>query len=234
MGALASRSETSRTGTSADLVVVGLGNPGSEYAATRHNVGAEVVACLARRHGARLRAARSTRSLAGEVRVGGRLLVLAFPQTFMNDSGAAVVPLMRRYGIADLAHLVVVHDELDLPLGRVKVKLGGGTAGHNGLRSIQAHLSRAGSDGAGFVRVRIGIGKPPGRQAGVDYVLGTPRGSQRAELDAAVAEAAEAVEVILASGAEVAMNRFNSMPGSAAPEPAGPEPAGPEPAGREQ
>lgn len=193
-----------RTGTPADLLALGLGNPGTEYEHTRHNVGAEVVASLARRHGARLRATRGARSLAGEARVDGRLLALALPQTFMNDSGAAVVPLLRRHGIAELDHLVVVHDELDLPLGRVKVKLAGGTAGHNGLRSIQAHLHQD-----GFVRVRIGIGKPPGHQAGVDYVLHAPRGSERTALDVAIEEAADAVEVILAEGVEVAMNRFN-------------------------
>lgn len=197
----------SRTGTPADALVLGLGNPGAEYEHTRHNVGAEVVFTLARRHGARLRSTRGSRSLSGEARVDGRLLALAFPQTFMNDSGAAAAPLLRRHGIADLARLVVVHDELDLPLGRVKVKVGGGTAGHNGLRSIQAHLH-----GDGFVRVRIGIGKPPGRLAGVDYVLHAPRGPERAELDVAIEEAADAVELILAEGPEAAMNRFNTAP----------------------
>jgi PTH1 family peptidyl-tRNA hydrolase len=200
----ASGAGLARTGTAADLLAVGLGNPGAEYEHTRHNVGAEVIATLARRHGARLRATRGTRSLGGEVRLGERLLALAFPQTFMNDSGAAVAPLMRRHGISALGRLVVVHDELDLPSGRVKVKLGGGTAGHNGLRSIQAHVH-----GDGFVRVRIGIGKPPGRQGGVDYVLHAPRGPERALLDVAVEEAADAVEVILGEGVEAAMNRFN-------------------------
>ncbi len=201
-----SGSGLARAGAAADLLAVGLGNPGAGYEHTRHNVGAEVIASLARRHGARLRVTRGTRSLAGEVRLGERLLALAFPQTFMNDSGAAVAPLMRRHGISDLGRLVVVHDELDLPSGRVKVKLGGGTAGHNGLRSIQAHVH-----GDGFVRVRIGIGKPPGRQAGVDYVLHAPRGPERARLDVAVEEAADAVEVILSEGVEAAMNRFNQF-----------------------
>ncbi len=101
--------------------------------------------------------------------------------------------------------LVVVHDEMDLPPGRVKVKVGGGTAGHNGLRSIQAHLHQT-----AFVRVRIGIGKPPGRQAGADYVLRKPGKAERAELDVAVEVAADAVEEILTSGAAAAMNRFNT------------------------
>lgn len=196
-----------RTGTAADLLTVGLGNPGSTYERTRHNVGAETVTLLASRHGGRLRPSRGSRSLSGEVRVGGRLLALAFPQTFMNDSGLAVAALVRRYGISDLGRLVVVHDELDLPVGRVKVKVGGGTAGHNGLRSIQGHLHST-----SFVRVRIGVGKPPGRQAGVDYVLHAPRGRERLELDVAVQEAADAVEMILSEGPAAAMTRFNAVP----------------------
>lgn len=193
-----------RTGASADLLAVGLGNPGPDYERTRHNLGAEVVALLADRHGARLKASRGTRSLVAEVRVGDKLLALAFPQTFVNDSGLAVAPLARRHGIVDLARLVVVHDELDLPSGRVKVKVGGGTAGHNGLKSIQAHLHDQ-----GFVRVRVGIGRPPGRQPAVDYVLRAPGATERAELAVAVEEAADAVEAILADGAAAAMNRVN-------------------------
>lgn len=184
---------------------MGLGNPGPEHAGTRHNIGAEVVARLAARHGARLKAQRGSRSLAAEVGVGGRRLGLALPQTYMNESGAAVAPLVRRYGIEDLATLVVVHDEMDLPPGRVRVKLGGGTAGHNGLRSVQSYLHDA-----GFVRVRIGIGKPPGRQSGVDHVLRPPSRAERAELDVAVEEGADAVELILAEGPQVAMNRVNT------------------------
>src|SRR6476660_6129197 len=127
-----------RTGTPADLLVVGLGNPGAEYAGTKHNVGAEVVELLARRHGARLRKSKE-RALVDEVRVGGKRLALAVPTTYMNDSGQAVAPLARRFGV-EPDHLVVVHDELDLPTGDLRVKLGGGLAGHNGLRSIKRHL----------------------------------------------------------------------------------------------
>ncbi|MGH9074613.1 MAG: aminoacyl-tRNA hydrolase [Acidimicrobiales bacterium] len=193
-----------RTGAAADLLAVGLGNPGAEYERTRHNVGAEVAARLAARHGSRLKASRGSRALSAEVRVGGRLLAVAFPQTYMNDSGMAVASLLRRHGVEDLGRLVVVHDEMDLPVGRVKVKVGGGTAGHNGLRSIQAHVH-----GGAFLRVRIGIGRPPGREDGVGYVLSAPRKAERAELDVAVEEAADAVEVILAEGGDVAMNRYN-------------------------
>ncbi|MGH9101842.1 MAG: aminoacyl-tRNA hydrolase, partial [Acidimicrobiales bacterium] len=130
------------------------------------------------------------------------------PQTYMNESGLAVGQLVRRYGTADLARLVVVHDELDLPVGTIRVKLGGGTSGHNGLRSLQSHLHSL-----DFVRVRIGVGRPPGRQQGAEHVLASPRGQERTELDVTVEEAADAAEVILREGVEAAMNRFNGGPG---------------------
>ncbi|MGH9057677.1 MAG: aminoacyl-tRNA hydrolase, partial [Acidimicrobiales bacterium] len=178
---------------------------GPEYAGTRHNAGADAVALLAGRHGERLKRARGAKALVAEVRAGARRLALAVPQTYMNDSGLAVAPLLRRFGIADLTHLVVVHDELDLPLGTVRVKAGGGLAGHNGLRSINAHIH---SDG--FTRVRIGIGKPPGgSQRGIEHVLKSPSKRDRVELDVSIAVAADAVEAILAEGVAVAQNRFN-------------------------
>jgi PTH1 family peptidyl-tRNA hydrolase len=183
---------------------VGLGNPGAEFAHSRHNVGADTVALLADRHGGRLKRSKE-HALTAEVRMGDRRLALAFPQTYMNDSGRAVAPLVRRYGIEDLARLVIVHDELDLPLGTVRVKAGGGLAGHNGLRSIKAHLH---SDG--FTRVRIGIGKPPGgKEHGADHVLRSPSRRDRTELDVSVEVAADAVECILSEGVAVAQNRFN-------------------------
>jgi PTH1 family peptidyl-tRNA hydrolase len=194
----------SRTGTPADLLVVGLGNPGDEFAGTRHNVGADVVALLSDRHGGRLRAGKEG-ARSGEVLIDGQRVALAFPQTYMNDSGRSVVALVRRHGIDDLAHLVVVHDELDLPVGRIQVKEGGGIAGHNGLRSIRDHLHTA-----EFVRVRVGIGRPPGAKQGADYVLGRPSKSDRQELSAVVADAADAVETILREGPAGAMNRFNT------------------------
>ena len=140
-----------------------------------------------------------------EVRVGDKRLALAFPQTYMNDSGRSVAPLVRRFGVTDLADLVVVHDELDLPLGVVRVKAGGGLAGHNGLRSIKAHLH---SDA--FTRVRIGIGKPPGgKEQGADHVLNSPSRRDRTELDVSIEVAADAVECILLEGVSSAQNRFN-------------------------
>jgi peptidyl-tRNA hydrolase, PTH1 family len=193
-----------RRGTPADLLVVGLGNPGAEYARSRHNVGAEVVEVLAQRHGGSLRRGRE-RALSGEVRIAGQRVALAFPQTYMNLSGESVALLVRRHGITDPERIVVVHDELDLPLGRIKLKKGGGLAGHNGLRSIKAHLH---SDD--FLRVRIGIGKPPGKEQGADHVLRRPSKAVRTELDVVIEEAADAVEAILADGIDVAMNRYNT------------------------
>jgi len=196
------------TGTPSDLLVVGLGNPGAEYAGTRHNAGADVVALLAARHGERLRAGKE-HALAGEARIDGRRVALAFPQTYMNDSGRAVVALLRRYGVTDLAQLVVVHDELDLPVGRLQVKAGGGLAGHNGLKSIKEHLHSA-----EFVRIRIGVGKPPGRQQGADHVLRRPSKTERTELEVVIEEAADAVEMLLGEGLAATMNRYNQRPPS--------------------
>jgi PTH1 family peptidyl-tRNA hydrolase len=163
-----------------------------------------VVALLADRHGTSLRKGKE-RALVAEARIDGRLVALAFPQTFVNLSGESVGRLVRRYGVADdLSRLVVVHDEMDLPPARVKVKEGGGTAGHNGLESLRSHLH----SGA-FLRVRIGIGRPPGRMEGADYVLRRPSRAEQVDLDVAIQEAADAVEVILTDGPAAAMNRFN-------------------------
>jgi PTH1 family peptidyl-tRNA hydrolase len=193
-----------RRGTPADLLVVGLGNPGGEYEHSRHNVGADVVALLAERHGGTLRRSRE-RALVAEVRIGDRRVTLAFPQTYVNLSGESVAMLVRRHGITDPARVVVVHDELDLPLGRVKVKEGGGLAGHNGLRSIKAHLHTD-----EFLRVRIGVDKPPSKEQGADHVLRRLTKRDRIELDIAVQEAADAVEAIVEDGVDAAMNRFNT------------------------
>ncbi len=193
-----------RRGTPADLLVVGLGNPGGEYEASRHNVGADVVELLASRHGGALKRTRE-RALAAEVRIDGKRVALAFPQTYMNLSGESVALLVKRHGITDPEDIVIVHDELDLPLGRLKVKRGGGLAGHNGLRSIKAHLH---SDA--FVRVRIGVGKPVTKEHGADHVLRRPSKRDRLELDVSVNEAADAVELIVSEGIDAAMNRVNT------------------------
>jgi PTH1 family peptidyl-tRNA hydrolase len=191
-----------RRGTAADLLVVGLGNPGDEYARTRHNVGAETVEVLAKRHGGSLRKGKE-RARADQVRIGSKVVALAIPLTYMNDSGLAVSALVRRYGV-EPEQLVIVQDELDLPVGVLKVKNGGGLAGHNGLRSIKAHLH---SDA--FLRVRIGVGKPASKEQGVDHVLKKFGKRERTEIDVSIEHAADAVECIVADGIDAAMNRFN-------------------------
>jgi len=190
---------------STDFLVVGLGNPGGDFERSRHNSGADTVALLARRHGATFKLDRRARALAGSASFGGRRVVLAFPQTYYNDSGIAVLTLAKRHDLVDTPdRIVVVHDELDLPIGRLKVKVGGGLAGNKGLQSIKAHLHTD-----AFVRVRIGVGKPPGRQEGANHVLRRPGRRERVELDTTVEEAADAVELIVAEGPEPAMTQFN-------------------------
>jgi len=185
------------------MLVVGLGNPGDEYVGSRHNLGAEVVELLARRHGGRLRKGKE-RALVDEVTIGGSRVALAVPLTYVNDSGLAVRPLVRRFGV-DPEHLVVVHDELDLPVAALRLKEGGGLAGHNGLRSIVAHLHTN-----EFLRVRIGVGKPASKERGADHVLTRLGKRERAEVDVTVEQAADAVEAIVTEGMSAAMNRFNS------------------------
>lgn len=197
-----------RSTTPFDHLVVGLGNPGKEYAGTRHNVGEQVVTLLAERHGASMKGGRDN-SLVGEARFGppgsdAARVVLAFPLTYMNESGLAVRSLVRRYGIDDPAKVVIVHDELDLEPTIVRVKVGGGLAGHNGLRSIVQHLGTQ-----DFVRVRIGVGKPPSKERGAGHVLSRLPTRQRELFDVAVQEAADAVEEIVADSPDAAMRRFN-------------------------
>lgn len=200
-----SKRSNKRRSTPADLLVVGLGNPTDEYAQTRHNAGVWVINELVARHSGRLSAGRRDRAESVELRIGDKRLAVAIPKTFMNNSGSAVAPLVRRFGIDDLNQLVVVHDEIDLPVGRMKVKAGGGLAGHNGLKSIRAHLRSA-----EFIRIRIGVGKPaPGTMKGRDYVLKRPARSERPELERVVGRAADAVEFLLGNDLETAMNLFN-------------------------
>jgi PTH1 family peptidyl-tRNA hydrolase len=204
-GVIKRRTDGPRRGTPADLLVVGLGNPGAEYARSRHNVGFEAVDLLAERHGGRLRKGKE-RALVDEVRIDGKRVALAQPITYMNDSGLAVAPLVRRFGIEDLHDLVIIQDELDLPVGKIKVKVGGGLAGHNGLRSIKAHLHDV-----DFVRIRIGVGKPPSKEHGADHVLKRVGKAEREILDQAVVVAADAVELMLTSGVDAAMERVNGL-----------------------
>jgi len=193
-----------RRGTPYDFLIVGLGNPGKEYARTRHNVGEEVVALLADRVGATFKAGKDKAKVA-EATIAGKRCVLAFPLTYMNDSGQAVAALTRRYGITDPTQIVIVHDELDLPPATVRVKVGGGLAGNNGLRSITQHLKTQ-----DYARVRIGIGKPPSKERGASHVLSKLPKDEREALDVAVQIAADAVEVLVGDSPDAAMRQFNA------------------------
>jgi peptidyl-tRNA hydrolase, PTH1 family len=186
-----------------DALVIGLGNPGREFARTRHNAGAEVVELLAERSNTKLRSGRD-RALVGDARVAGKRVVLAVPTTYMNESGYAVAALMRRHKISDALDVIVVHDELDLPPGTLRVKVGGGLAGNNGLRSIVQHIKTH-----DFVRVRIGIGKPPSKERGADHVLSRLPKAERELIDVAVHRAVDAIEAILTDGVTAAMTTFN-------------------------
>ena len=193
-------------GTPFDWLVVGLGNPGQKYARSRHNVGEEAVALLAERKGTALKGGRDN-ALVAETRFADDRVVLAFPITFMNESGQAVSALVRRYRIESPEQIIIVQDELDLPPGELKVKAGGGLAGHNGLRSIKQHLKTE-----DFLRVRIGVGKPSSKEVGKGHVLSKVPKAERELLDIRVVDAADAVELIIADGVDAAMQRFNGKP----------------------
>ncbi|MGB5758770.1 MAG: aminoacyl-tRNA hydrolase, partial [Acidimicrobiales bacterium] len=195
--------EPGRKGTPADLLIVGLGNPGAQFEGTRHNLGAEVIQLLANRADARLRKTKA-RALAAGVLMNDKRVVLAFPLTFMNHSGEAVRLLVRSYGIQEASHIVIVHDELDLEVGRLRLKAGGGLAGHNGLRSITQHIGTT-----EYIRLRIGIGRPPASQVGSEYILRKPGKAERVELNAAVEAAADAIELLTEVGVEAAMATVN-------------------------
>jgi PTH1 family peptidyl-tRNA hydrolase len=188
-------------------LVVGLGNPGSEYAGTRHNVGYLVLDELAGRMGGRLRRHKSNRAdvLEGRLDIGGPRVVLGRARTYMNESGGPVKSLLAFYRVRP-DHLVVVHDELDLPFGRLRVKLGGGDNGHNGLKSVRAAL------GTGdYHRVRLGIDRPSSaHRSTADYVLSGFSSAERQELPEQVVRAADAVGSLLARGLEATQASYNS------------------------
>ena len=191
--------------TDATWLVVGLGNPGESYAATRHNVGFMVVDELASRVGGRFKAHRSRCDVL-ETRIEGHRAVLAKPRSYMNESGGPVAAL-RDYYKADDAHLIVVHDELDIPFSALRLKEGGGDNGHNGLKSIRR------SAGTGeFVRVRVGIGRPPGRTDAAAFVLKPFASAERKDLAWLVDRAADAVQSIVSDGLERAQNTYNGDP----------------------
>jgi peptidyl-tRNA hydrolase, PTH1 family len=165
------------------------------------------VELLAERHGASLRAEKGVQARAAVVTLAGHRVALAVPTTYMNDSGSSVRSLATRFGIDEPASIVIVHDELDLPPGTVRLKAGGGLAGHNGLRSVQSHLHSA-----DFLRVRIGVGKPPSAAQGASHVLRRPPKAVRELLAASVQTAADAVERIAADGMDAAMLWCHSLP----------------------
>jgi PTH1 family peptidyl-tRNA hydrolase len=190
-------------------LVVGLGNPGPAFAAQRHNIGYRVVEELAHRMGVRFRVARGIRAEVAEGRIGppgdnaGRL-ILAKSRTFMNETGWAVSRLLDYYKLQP-TQMIVVHDELDIDPGQLRVKLGGGDNGHNGLRSIRASL------GTGdFYRVRVGVGRPPGRQDPADFLLSNFPASAREDIEIEIGRAADAVESLAAVGLDRTQNVFNS------------------------
>jgi PTH1 family peptidyl-tRNA hydrolase len=193
------------------VVVVGLGNPGPRYELTRHNAGAMVLAVLAGRTGIELKGHKRSRSLVGDTILGGQRVVLARPLVFMNESGGSVRDVARWYG-ADPEDIVVLHDELDIAFGQVRVKRGGGTAGHNGLKSVGAHLGTK-----DFARVRIGISRPAGNRDAADWVLAAFSATERKELPEILERAADAVEHILEAGLEAAMNEYNGGSGGRRP-----------------
>jgi PTH1 family peptidyl-tRNA hydrolase len=183
-------------------LVVGLGNPGPKYAGTRHNAGFLVVDLLAERLGGRFKAHKGRADVV-EGRLAGLPVVLAKPKAYMNESGGPVVSIARFYKVP-VERIVVVHDELDLPYGAVRLKVGGGDGGHNGLRSV---TSAVGSKE--YARVRFGIGRPPGRQDPADYVLREFAAAERKDLAFHVDRAADAVELLLAEGLVAAQNHFH-------------------------
>ena len=191
-------------------LVVGLGNPGKEYAGNRHNVGFLVADLLASRVGAKFGRSKRAHAEVAEGRFGqkngfggGPKLVLLKPLTYMNLSGAPVVSLAQFFKVP-VSNVIAVHDELDVPFGQVRAKRGGGEGGHNGLRSMSKSLSSK-----EYARVRFGIGRPPGRQDPADYVLSDFSGAERKELEFLVDRAADVVEAIVLEGVEWAQNKYH-------------------------
>lgn len=195
--------------TTSPWLVVGLGNPGAKYADTRHNIGYLVTDELARRLGAGFRRHKNGRSDVVEGRLGGSVtpgprVVLVRSHTYMNETGGPVSSLAKFYKVPP-DHIIAIHDELDLPFGTLRTKLGGGDNGHNGLKSMRASL------GTGeFYRVRAGIGRPPGRQDPSDFVLSNYSSVERKELPFQIDAAADAVESLIRDGLETTQQRFNS------------------------
>lgn len=185
-------------------LIVGLGNPGPEYSHNRHNVGQMVLDELASRVGGRFKLHKSrAQVLEGRLGIGGPRIVLAKPQSYMNVSGGPVSALAQFYGI-DPAHVVAVHDEIDIPFDTVKLKIGGGEGGHNGLRDISKALATK-----DYLRVRVGVGRPPGRMDTADFVLRDFSAPEKKELPFLIDSAADAVEVLVKDGLLTAQQKFH-------------------------
>jgi peptidyl-tRNA hydrolase, PTH1 family len=188
------------------FVVAGLGNPGERYANTRHNAGALVIGELLKRTNAKLKSHKSG-TLVAEIVLAQHKVTLARTTSFMNQSGRPLGQLMRFYK-TDPSQLIVIHDEIDIPFAEVRIKLGGGTAGHNGLKSVVNHLGTK-----DFVRVRLGVGRPRGSRETVNHVLNGFSAAERKELPFLIGEGADAVERIIEVGLERAMNEVNTRAG---------------------
>ena len=186
------------------LLVVGLGNPGPQYAKTRHNLGFMVADLLAGRIGAQFKVHKRSGAEVVTGRLGHRPVVVAKPRTYMNESGRQVGPLANFYSV-DPADVIVVHDELDIDFGRIRLKLGGGEGGHNGLRSIANALGTK-----NFQRVRIGVGRPPGRKDPAAFVLETFSSTERPEIPTSCEQAADATEILIELGLEPAQNQIHA------------------------
>lgn len=184
-------------------MVLGLGNPGERYEGTRHNAGALVISLMSESAGAQLKSHKSGCAVA-DVSLAGERAVLARPMSYMNESGRPTLRLLDWYK-TEPDRLIVVHDEIDLPFGVIKVKDGGGTAGHNGLKSLVQHLGTK-----DFLRIRFGVSRPRGREATVGHVLDRFSPAERKELPDLLAVAADAVESVIETGVERAMNTFNA------------------------
>lgn len=199
---ISQRNDSSPAGGQVQLIV-GLGNPGARYAGTRHNIGFQVVDALARAENVEMNRARFD-SLLGRGEISGVPVILIKPQTFMNLSGVSVGKVARYFGI-DAEKALIVHDDMDFPIGDVRIKVGGGAGGHKGLLSIVDHLG-----GAKFIRIRVGIGRPPAEKMVERYVLERFTDEETAVMSSSIERACDAVVAVVSSGVQVAMNRYNA------------------------
>ena len=186
------------------LLVVGLGNPGPDYAKTRHNLGFMVADVLAGRIGSGFKVHKKSGAEVTTGRLGGRSVVLAKPRVYMNESGRQVGPLAKFYSVAP-ADVIILHDELDIDFGRIRLKFGGGVAGHNGLRSVGSALGT--ND---FQRIRLGVGRPPGRKSGASFVLENFSSTERPEIPTICEQAADATELLIELGLIDAQNTVHA------------------------